>query len=91
MVRPAVVYGGADTNTQLHSIERECDLLSAMPGRLMDLIECGHISLANIKYLVLDEADRMLDMGFEPQILICHVRTPNISSDSYRLISGSQI
>ncbi|TFK51997.1 DEAD-domain-containing protein [Heliocybe sulcata] len=67
-VRPAVVYGGADINQQLRLIERGCDLLSATPGRLVDLIERGRISLANIQYLVLDEADRMLDMGFEPQI-----------------------
>ncbi len=67
-VRPAVVYGGADINGQLRMIERGCDLLSATPGRLVDLIERGRISLANIRYLVLDEADRMLDMGFEPQI-----------------------
>ena len=67
-VRPAVVYGGADIGMQLRQIERGCDLLSATPGRLVDLIERGRISLANIKYLVLDEADRMLDMGFEPQI-----------------------
>lgn len=67
-VRPAVVYGGADINQQLRLIERGCDLLSATPGRLVDLIERGRISLANVKYLVLDEADRMLDMGFEPQI-----------------------
>ncbi|TFL02016.1 P-loop containing nucleoside triphosphate hydrolase protein [Pterulicium gracile] len=67
-VRPAVVYGGADINQQLRQMERGCDLLSATPGRMIDLIERGRISLANIKYLVLDEADRMLDMGFEPQI-----------------------
>jgi superfamily II DNA/RNA helicase len=67
-VRPCVVYGGADIGTQLRAIERGCDLLVATPGRLVDLIERGRISLANIKYLVLDEADRMLDMGFEPQI-----------------------
>lgn len=67
-VRPAVVYGGADINQQIRLIERGCDLLSATPGRLVDLIERGRISLANIRYLVLDEADRMLDMGFEPQI-----------------------
>ncbi|KAF8628953.1 hypothetical protein AX15_003628 [Amanita polypyramis BW_CC] len=67
-VRPAVVYGGADIGQQQRQIEKGCDLLSATPGRLVDLIERGRISLANIKYLVLDEADRMLDMGFEPQI-----------------------
>ena len=67
-VKPALVYGGADINTQLRTIERGCDLLSATPGRLVDLIERGRISLAGIRYLVLDEADRMLDMGFEPQI-----------------------
>ena len=67
-VRPCVVYGGADIGSQLRQIERGCDLLVATPGRLVDLIERGRISLANIRYLVLDEADRMLDMGFEPQI-----------------------
>jgi superfamily II DNA/RNA helicase len=67
-VRPCVVYGGADIGSQLRSMERGCDLLVATPGRLVDLIERGRISLSNIKYLVLDEADRMLDMGFEPQI-----------------------
>ncbi|KAI7868934.1 P-loop containing nucleoside triphosphate hydrolase protein [Spinellus fusiger] len=67
-VKPAVVYGGADITQQLRQIERGCDLLVATPGRLVDLIERSRISLAGIRYLVLDEADRMLDMGFEPQI-----------------------
>lgn len=67
-VKPAVVYGGADIGSQIREMDRGCDLLSATPGRLVDLIERGRISLANIRYLVLDEADRMLDMGFEPQI-----------------------
>lgn len=67
-VRPCVVYGGADIGSQLRQIEMGCDLLVATPGRLVDLIERGRISLQNIRYLVLDEADRMLDMGFEPQI-----------------------
>ncbi|WRT70563.1 ATP-dependent RNA helicase ded1 [Kwoniella shivajii] len=66
--RPAVVYGGADIGQQIRALDRGCDILSATPGRLVDLIERGRISLANVKYLVLDEADRMLDMGFEPQI-----------------------
>ncbi|KAK9469807.1 ATP-dependent RNA helicase [Lipomyces arxii] len=67
-VKPCVVYGGADIGNQLRQIERGCDLLVATPGRLVDLLERGRISLSSIKYLVLDEADRMLDMGFEPQI-----------------------
>ncbi|CCK71566.1 putative DEAD-box ATP-dependent RNA helicase DBP1 KNAG_0H01520 [Huiozyma naganishii CBS 8797] len=67
-VRPCVVYGGAPVGAQMGELERGCDLLVATPGRLNDLLERGKISLANIKYLTLDEADRMLDMGFEPQI-----------------------
>ncbi|GAC99780.1 hypothetical protein PHSY_007383 [Pseudozyma hubeiensis SY62] len=67
-VKPAVVYGGADIGTQLRQIERGCDLLAATPGRLVDLMERGRIGLSNVRFLVLDEADRMLDMGFEPQI-----------------------
>ncbi|GMM29628.1 DEAD-box ATP-dependent RNA helicase [Martiniozyma asiatica (nom. inval.)] len=67
-VRTCVVYGGADFRTQLSNLSRGCDLLIATPGRLNDLLERGKISLRNIKYFVLDEADRMLDMGFEPQI-----------------------
>jgi ATP-dependent RNA helicase DDX3X len=67
-VKPAVVYGGADVGAQIRNIERGCDLLVATPGRLVDLIERARISLSLVRYLVLDEADRMLDMGFEPQI-----------------------
>src|SRR5688572_22069132 len=67
-VRPCVVYGGADAGQQMREMDRGCDILTATPGRLADLIERGKISLSCVKYLVLDEADRMLDMGFEPQI-----------------------
>ncbi|AET41577.1 DEAD-box ATP-dependent RNA helicase DED1 Ecym_8298 [Eremothecium cymbalariae DBVPG len=67
-VKPCVVYGGADIRQQLRELEHGCDLIVATPGRLNDLLERGKISLCNVKYLVLDEADRMLDMGFEPQI-----------------------
>ncbi|CAK7891364.1 ATP-dependent RNA helicase Ded1p [[Candida] anglica] len=67
-VRPCVVYGGADIGSQIRNLESGCDLMVATPGRLKDLLERGRVSLSNIKYLVLDEADRMLDMGFEPQI-----------------------
>jgi ATP-dependent RNA helicase DDX3X len=62
------IYGGADVRDQLRQIERGCDLLVATPGRLVDLIERGRLGMENVRFLVLDEADRMLDMGFEPQI-----------------------
>ncbi|XP_069873457.1 ATP-dependent RNA helicase DDX3X-like [Dipodomys merriami] len=67
-VRPCVVYGGAEIGQQIRDLERGCHLLVATPGRLLDMMERGKIGLDFCKYLVLDEADRMLDMGFEPQI-----------------------
>lgn len=67
-VRPCVVYGGAEPYLQMKELDRGCHLLVATPGRLLDMADRGKISLEMIQYLVLDEADRMLDMGFEPQI-----------------------
>ncbi len=67
-MRPCVVYGGADIRGQMRDLDEGCHVLVATPGRLVDLYNKEKIGLKNIKYLVLDEADRMLDMGFEPQI-----------------------
>ena len=67
-IATVVIYGGADVRDQLRQIERGCDLLVATPGRLVDLIERGRVSMESVRFLCLDEADRMLDMGFEPQI-----------------------
>ncbi|XP_052173009.1 DEAD-box ATP-dependent RNA helicase 37-like isoform X2 [Diospyros lotus] len=67
-VKVVVVYGGAPIKQQLRELERGVDILVATPGRLVDLLERAKVSLEMVKYLALDEADRMLDMGFEPQI-----------------------
>ena len=52
----------------MRDLDRGCHLLVATPGRLVDMMERGKIAMDNIRFLILDEADRMLDMGFEPQI-----------------------
>uniref|UniRef100_A0A1B0D7R1 RNA helicase n=1 Tax=Phlebotomus papatasi TaxID=29031 RepID=A0A1B0D7R1_PHLPP len=67
-MRPAVLYGGNNTSEQMQELDRGCHLIVATPGRLEDMITRGKVGLDNIRFLVLDEADRMLDMGFEPQI-----------------------
>ena len=67
-VASCVIYGGAPAAQQFREMERGCDILVATPGRLIDLVDRAKISLSEVRYLALDEADRMLDMGFEPQI-----------------------
>lgn len=62
--RSAVIFGGVNQNPQVRAIKNGLDLLVATPGRLLDLHHQGHLSLKNVEVLVLDEADRMLDMGF---------------------------
>jgi ATP-dependent RNA helicase DDX5/DBP2 len=64
----ALAYGGAPKRDQLNDIRRRPHLLVGTPGRLNDFLEARQIDLRDTKFLVLDEADRMLDMGFEPQI-----------------------
>jgi ATP-dependent RNA helicase RhlE len=61
------VYGGAGINPQIRAAKR-ADVLVATPGRLVDLLDRGEVSLAHVELLVLDEADRMLDMGFRPVV-----------------------
>ena len=67
-LRTLVVFGGVNINPQISALRTGCDLLVATPGRLLDLAQQGAVQLGNVKFFVLDEADRMLDMGFIPDI-----------------------
>ncbi len=63
-IRHTVIYGGVSQVPQVRELQRGIDMLTATPGRLLDLIGQGHITLKHVEFFVLDEADRMLDMGF---------------------------
>jgi len=67
-IKSTCVFGGAPKFPQLRDLERGSEIVIATPGRLLDFLEAGKTNLRRCTYLVLDEADRMLDMGFEPQI-----------------------
>jgi ATP-dependent RNA helicase RhlE len=63
-LKSAVIFGGVGMNPQINALQKGVDILVATPGRLLDLSEQGHLDLSHVEILVLDEADRMLDMGF---------------------------
>ena len=66
--KTVAVYGGARMGKQLEGLGRGCDLVVGTPGRMLDHLRRGTMSLDNVRYVVLDEADRMLDIGFRPDI-----------------------
>ena len=63
-----VIFGGVNQHPQVKALNRGVDILVATPGRLLDLMQQGHIRLNEVEFFVLDEVDRMLDMGFIPDI-----------------------
>ncbi|EDW67467.1 probable ATP-dependent RNA helicase DDX43 [Drosophila virilis] len=67
-MKAVCIYGGGNRNMQISDVERGAEIIICTPGRLNDLVQAGVVNVSSITYLVLDEADRMLDMGFEPQI-----------------------
>ncbi len=67
-IRVAAIYGGVGMSPQIKSLRRGTELIVATPGRLIDLMTQGEAPLSDIRFLVLDEADRMLDMGFLPAV-----------------------
>jgi superfamily II DNA/RNA helicase len=66
--RTVVLYGGADIERQIKKLSKGVDVVIATPGRLIDLSDRGEVSVADVEVAVLDEADRMADMGFLPQV-----------------------
>ncbi len=75
-IRIVPVYGGEDIRKQLMALDRTPQIIVATPGRLIDLMKRGKVRLDNIQYLVLDEADEMLDMGFQEDIETILAATP---------------
>ena len=67
-VGAACLFGGSSKGNQLRDLRARPSIVIATPGRLIDLISMGYVNLHRCTYVVLDEADRMLDMGFEPQL-----------------------
>ena len=70
-LKSVCAYGGTSTGWSRRQLSNGCNVLVATPGRLLDFVEKGHISFSQLKYFILDEADRMLDMGFGPEIEKC--------------------
>uniref|UniRef100_A0A915K8H3 Helicase ATP-binding domain-containing protein n=1 Tax=Romanomermis culicivorax TaxID=13658 RepID=A0A915K8H3_ROMCU len=68
MIKPCVVYGGTSVRAQADRVRRGCNILVATPGRLKQFLNEGRIDLKKCRYFILDEADRMLDMGFEADV-----------------------
>lgn len=62
------VYGGGSRKAQIDIVTKGVQIVIATPGRLNDLVQANILDVTAVTYLILDEADRMLDMGFEPQI-----------------------
>jgi ATP-dependent RNA helicase DDX5/DBP2 len=67
-IKSLCVYGGVPRGPQIRDLQRGVEIVIATPGRLIDMLEAKATNLRRVTYLVLDEADRMLDLGFEPQI-----------------------
>ena len=76
-LRQALVYGGVKQGGQVKVLKRGAHVLVATPGRLLDLMNQGHVKLHQLETFVLDEADRMLDMGFLPDLKRIISRLPN--------------
>ncbi len=75
-LRYAVIYGGVGQGNQVRALQHGVDAILATPGRLLDLMQQGHVDLSHIEILIFDEADQMLDMGFIPDLRRIVARVP---------------
>jgi ATP-dependent RNA helicase RhlE len=90
--RVVAVYGGVGYEPQAKKVHRGVDLLVATPGRLLDMIQRGDVTLSQVSMLVLDEADRMLDMGFWPDVRrILHKLPPRRQNMFFSATMGKQV
>lgn len=83
IIKVELIYGGTSVGYQSQKLKRGCHILVATPGRLLDFVEKDKVSFAQLRYLILDEADRMLDMGFAPEIRKM-VQNPNMPEKGQR-------
>ena len=91
MVKPAVAFGGIDTVSQERMFWNEgCNILVATLGRLLDYVGKGKITFSNIQFLVLDEADQLLDIGFLPEVYSC-VQNPSMPNKEKRSVDSTYI
>jgi len=90
--RVTAVYGGVGYEPQIRALRRGVEMLVATPGRLLDLHQKGHVDLSEVEILVLDEADRMLDMGFWPDVRrIVALLPPNRQNLLFSATLNSQV
>ncbi|MFC1744771.1 DEAD/DEAH box helicase [Candidatus Riflebacteria bacterium] len=83
------VYGGEDYARQRHNLTKNCDIIVASPGRLIDYLKSKVFSLRRVKYFVVDEADRMFDMGFIPDVRYITRKLPPIEKRQSFLFSAT--
>ncbi|MCE9591655.1 MAG: DEAD/DEAH box helicase [Planctomycetes bacterium] len=88
-LRYTVIFGGVGQNPQVRALREGVDIVVATPGRLMDLMEQGHVDLRHIEVFVLDEADRMLDMGFIHDIRRIAAKLPPLTARQTLLFSAT--
>jgi ATP-dependent RNA helicase DDX5/DBP2 len=88
-IRSVCCYGGAPKYPQIAALDRGVECVIATPGRINDLIEMKKVDLSSVRFVVLDEADRMLDMGFEPQIRSIMSQVPDNSKRQTLLFSAT--